>query len=53
VAIMTGGENQPGSTSRVLSVIGRNVVAVTGVPKVVSLASPVALSDPYRSVIVG
>src|SRR6476661_1653358 len=36
-----------------LLTIGRNAVAVTGVPGVVSLARPVAESEPKRSVTVG
>jgi len=31
----------------VFAVIGRNTVGVTGVRKVVSFATPVALADPY------
>jgi hypothetical protein len=37
----------------VLEVIGRNVLAVTGVPKVASFDRPVALRLPYCSMMVG
>src|SRR5579859_215793 len=51
--IIRPGENQPGSHSRPLVVIGRKVEAATGTPKDVSMASPVAEREPARSVMVG
>jgi hypothetical protein len=37
----------------VLDIMGRKVLAATGVPKVTSFANPVAERDPYLSMIVG